>query len=100
MKKQKNYKSEFEPLDNYEKQLIKDIENNEFVSVPNVKKEIKRYASYARNYLKKEKRITLRVAKRDIEKSQEKAIETRIPYQTLIGSLIKQYVNGKISIAI
>jgi len=100
MKKQKNYKSEFEPLDNYEKQLIKDIENNEFVSVPNVKKEIKRYASYARNYLKKEKRITLRVAKRDIEKIQEKAIETGIPYQTLIGSLIKQYVNGKISIAI
>jgi len=100
MKKQKNYKSEFEPLDNYEKQLIKDIENNEFVSVPNVKKEIKRYASYARNYLKKEKRITLRVAKRDIEKIQEKAIETGIPYQTLIGSLIKQYANGKISIAI
>ncbi|PIQ72052.1 antitoxin [Candidatus Roizmanbacteria bacterium CG02_land_8_20_14_3_00_36_15] len=87
-------------MDNYEKQLIKDIENNEFVSVPNVKKEIKRYASYARNYLKKEKRITLRVAKRDIEKIQEKAIETGIPYQTLIGSLIKQYANGKISIAI
>ena len=35
-------KSAFEPLDDYEKQLIKDIENDEFVEVPNQKKEIKR----------------------------------------------------------
>lgn len=93
-------KSAFEPLDDYERRLIKDIENDEFVSVPNQKEEIAKAVLYAKNFLKKEKRITLRVAKRDLEKIQEKAIKTGIPYQTLINSLIRQYANGRISIAI
>ncbi|MDO8609979.1 MAG: CopG family antitoxin [bacterium] len=97
MKKMKSLpKSHFEPLDKYEKQLIKDIENDEFVEVPNQKEEIRRYTSYFRNMPKKEKRITLRVAKEDLEKIQAKAIETGIPYQTLINALIRQYNNGKL----
>lgn len=93
-------KSAFKPMDDYEKQLIKDIENDEFVEVPNQAKEIKRYVSYAKNYLKKDKRITLRVAKKDLEKIQTKAIETGIPYQTLINSLIRQFANGRINIIV
>ncbi len=97
-------KSAFEPLDDYERQLIKDIENDEFVSVPNQKEEIKRYTQYFKNYVKnmpkKDKRVTLRVAKKDLEKIQEKAIESGIPYQTLISSLIRQYANGRINISV
>lgn len=95
-------KSIYEPLDDYEKQLIEDLKNNEFVEVPNQKEETKRYVSYFKNYVKnmpkKNKRIALRVAKEDIEKIQEKAIKSGIPYQTLISSLIRQYANGRISI--
>lgn len=91
-------KSAFEPLDDYERQLIKDIENDEFVEVPNQKKEIERYVSYFRNMPKKEKRITLRVDKKDLDSIQEKAVETGIPYQTLISSLIRLYARGKIHI--
>ncbi|KKP60156.1 MAG: hypothetical protein UR56_C0029G0015 [Candidatus Roizmanbacteria bacterium GW2011_GWC2_34_23] len=95
-------KSIYEPLDNYEKQLIEDLKNNEFVSVPNLKAETKRYVSYFKNYVKnmpkKNKRIALRVANEDLEKIQEKAIRSGIPYQTLINSLIRQYANGRISI--
>ena len=93
-------KSAFKPMDDYEKQLIKDIENDEFVEVPNQAKEIKRYVSYAKNYLKKDKRITLRVAKKDLEKIQTKAIKTGIPYQTLINSLIRQFANDRINITV
>lgn len=93
-------KSAFKPLDDYERQLIKDIENDEFVEVPNQKEEIKRYVSYFKNMPKKEKRITLRVAKKDLEKIQEKAIETGIPYQTLIASILHQFSKGKIRISI
>ena len=46
-------KSAYEPLDDYERQLIKDIENDEFVPVPNQKEEIKRYTQYFKNYVKK-----------------------------------------------
>ncbi len=100
MKINKQKKSIYKPLDNYERQLIKDIENDEFVPVPNQKEEITKAVLYAKNYLRKDKRVTLRVAKQDLEKIQEKAIESGIPYQTLINSLIRQYANGRININI
>lgn len=100
MKISKSKKSIYEPLDDYERQLIKDIENDVFVPVPNQEEEIKKLRSYAANYLRKDKRVTLRVAKKDLEKIQEKAIESGIPYQTLISSLIRQYANGRININI
>lgn len=91
---------EFAPLDDYEKDLIKAIENDEFVEVPNQKEEIAKAISYAKNMLKKDKRVTLRVAKEDLEKIQARAIKSGIPYQTLINSLIRQYVNGQINLHI
>lgn len=100
MKNIKKIKSIYEPLDDEERQLIKDIENDVFVSVPNKEEEIKRLRSYAANYLKKDKRLTLRVAKVDLEKIQDKAIKSGIPYQTLISSLIRQYANGRISLSV
>ena len=104
MKTVKKNKSIYEPLDDEEKQLIKDIDNDVFVPVPNQKEEIKRYVSYFKNYVKnmpkKNKRIALRVANEDLEKIQEKAITSGIPYQTLISSLIRQYANGRININI
>jgi predicted DNA binding CopG/RHH family protein len=77
---------------------MKDVDNDEFVEIPNQEKEIKRYISYAKNYLKKDKSITLRVAKKDLEKIQIKSVKTGIPYQTLISSLIRQFANDRITI--
>ncbi len=105
MKKLKNKKirkiDEFAPLDDYERDLIKAIENDEFVEVPNQKEEIKKAvasAKYTLRMMKKDKRITIRVPKQDLDSIQEKAIETGIPYQTLISSLIRLYARGKIHI--
>lgn len=104
MKINKTKKSFYEPLDDEERQLIKDIDNDVFVSVPNKEAEIKRYVSYFKNYVKnmpkKNRRIALRVANEDIEKIQAKAIKSGIPYQTLISSLIRQYANGRISLSV
>jgi len=98
MKKVK--KSIYQPLDNYEKQLIKDLKNHEFVEVTNQKDEMKRYVSYFQNMPKKEKRITIRVDNNDLNKIQDKAIETGIPYQTLIASILHKFARGKINIGI
>ncbi len=100
MKKIKSKRSIYEPLDDYERQLMKDIENDVFVPVPNQKEEIERYVRYAKNTLKKDKRVTLRVAKEDLEKIQTKALATGVPYQTIIGALIRQYANGKITVGL
>ena len=100
MRSYKPKKSAFEPKDDYEKQLIKDIENDEFVEVPNQKAEIKKYVSYFKNMPKKNKRITIRLDKEDLENIQEKAVETGIPYQTLITSILRKFAKGKINIGV
>lgn len=98
MKKLK--KDIFKPLDKYEEDLIKAINNDEFVEVPNQEAEIKRYVSYFKNMPKKNKRITIRVENDDLELIQDKAIESGIPYQTLIASILRKFARGKINIGI
>ena len=96
-------KSAFEPMDKYEEELMKAIENDEFVEVSISEKEKKRLASYARytlKRLKKDKRITIRVDKNDLEKIQNRAVEKGIRYQTIIASLLHQYVNNKIKLSL
>lgn len=94
MKKRKIY------LDKYEKELEKAIERGEFVPVANQKKEIERYVSYAKAMLKKDKRLSVRIAKSDLEKIQKKAVEVGIPYQTLITSVLHLYAKGEIRLRI
>jgi predicted DNA binding CopG/RHH family protein len=96
----KKYKDFFKPLDDYEKKLQKSIENDEFVEVPNAKKEIERIRTYAKAYLKKNKRITLRIKETDLKYIQSRAMETGIPYQTLISVVLHQFANGKINVSI
>lgn len=93
-------KSIYEPLDDYERQLIQDLKNNEFVEVPNQEDEVKRYVSYFENMPKKDKRITIRVESNDLKIIQDKAIETGIPYQTLIASILRKFARGKITIGV
>ena len=96
-------KSAFEPLDKYEEELIKAIENDEFVEVPNQKEEIEKIVAASKYTLekhKKDKRITIRVGTGDLESIQNKALESGIPYQTLITSIISKFAKGKISIGV
>lgn len=107
MKKLKNKKikrvDEFAPLDDYERNLIKAIENDEFIPVSNQEEEIKKAvasAKYTLAMMRKNKRITIRIPEKDLEHIQNKAIETGIPYQTLIASILHQFSKGKIRISI
>jgi len=96
-------KSVFKPLDKYEEELIKSLENDEWVAVPNQKKEIEKIvaaAKYTLEKMNKDKRITIRVDNRDLKTIQDKALASGIPYQTIIGALIRQFANGKITVAL
>jgi len=101
MKRQK--KVMFAPLDDYERDLIKAIENDEFVEVPIKEEEMKRYreaAKYTLEKMKKDKRITIRVENEDLNLIQDKAIKSGIPYQTLISSILRKFARGKINIGV
>jgi len=96
-------KSAFEPMDDYERQLIKDLKNGEFVEIPNQEEEIRKlrsYAKYTLEKMKKDKRITIRVENEDLNLIQDKAIESGIPYQTLISSILRKFARGKINIGV
>ena len=83
-------------LDDEERGLQESYERGEWKSVPNVEAEIKRHQEYARNTLRKNKRVNIRISSRDLEAIQVRAIEEGIPYQTLMASVLHKYVTGRL----
>jgi len=87
----------FKPLDQEEKDLMESVERGEWQPIKNISEEKEKAMIAARNTLKKDKRINLRLTQKDYHQIQIKAIEEGIPYQTLISSLIHKYLNGALA---
>jgi len=90
-------KKTFKPIDQEEKYLMESIERDDWQPVKNLDRERKKAIEAARNTLKKDKRINLRLSQKDYHQIQIKAIEEGIPYQTLISSIVHKYLNGSLS---
>ena len=93
----KTSKKAFKPIDQEEKDLMESIERDEWQPVKNIDQEKEKAMAVARNTLKKEKRINLRLTQKDYHQIQIKAIEEGMPYQTLISSLVHKYLNGSLA---
>ena len=89
-------KKAFKPIDQEEKDLMESLERDEWKPVNNFNREKEKAISAARNTLKKDKRINLRLTQKDYHQIQIKAIEEGIPYQTLISSIVHKYLNGSL----
>jgi len=83
-------------LDNEEKKILDDYENNAYIEVPEMDTEIKKHIEYSKATFLKNKRINIRISQKDLESIQRKALEEGVPYQTLISSLIHKYISGKL----
>jgi len=83
-------------LDNEEKEILNDYENDEYIEISDMGKEIEKHTEYAKATFLKNKRINIRISQRDLEYIQRRALEEGIPYQTLIASLIHRYISGKL----
>ena len=81
---------------NTEKELEKTIENNEWKSVSNLSEMKKQFKVAAQNTHIKDQRMNIRIAKRDLEGLKTKALESGMPYQTLVASILHKYVTGKL----
>lgn len=79
-----------------EEEILASFEKGEWVSVPRLKKEIARYASYAKASLVKDKRVNIRISSRDLEDIQARAAEEGVPYQTLMSSVLHKFVTGRL----
>ena len=87
----------FKPIDQEEKDLMESIDRGDWQPVKNFEKEKEKAIAAARNTLKKDKRINLRLTQKDYHQIQIKAIEEGIPYQTLISSIVHKYLNGSLT---
>ena len=83
-------------LDKEEQKLLDSVERGEWKSVKNLGSEIKRHQQYARNTLKKDRRVNIRISTKDLEEIQTLAGADGIPYQTLMSSVLHRFVNGRL----
>lgn len=81
-------------LDKEEKDILESYERGEWEPVKDPKKEIGILQACARNTLRKDKRINIRMSSKDLDQVQVIAAQEGIPYQTLVSSIIHKYVSG------
>ena len=80
-----------------EKELIASVERGEWKPVKNRDKELPRYREAARETLRKDARINIRLTQRDLFNLKSKALREGIPYQTLVASILHKYLTGQLT---
>ena len=81
-------------LDAYEKELLQ-LDDDGQISVQSPDpREKEALITAARETLQKDKRINIRMSGRDLLSLKRKANRFGMPYQTLISSILHQYVSG------
>ena len=81
-------------LDKNEKKLLTSFERGQWKPVKNLSEAKKHYQEAARETLRKDKRINIRLSQKDLEGIQARASREGMPYQTLISSIIHKFVIG------
>ncbi|MGA2466138.1 MAG: antitoxin [Thermodesulfobacteriota bacterium] len=79
-----------------EQEILDSFERGEWVPVKDLSKRKRELIRYARNTLKKDKRLNIRISERDLNELQKKAVGEGLPYQTFVSSIIHKFVNGKL----
>ena len=77
-----------------EKSLLDSVERGEWKRIPDFQQEAGRYRQAARATLRKDKRVNIRMAERDLVSLQKTALQEGLPYQTLLSSILHKYING------
>ncbi len=77
-------------LDDYEKEILEAFENG----MLKPSKSQPDYETMARNTMKKNRKINIRISENDLSALQRRAAREGIPYQTLIGSVLHKYASG------
>ena len=97
MKKQKNNPLPNLILDEEEQLIEQALENDEYEDASSFEDTKKMLANAATRHLelKTSKPITIRINQLDLIRVKARALAKNIPYQTLLGSLIHQYAEGK-----
>ncbi len=77
-------------LDDYEYEILEAYENGYLKPSESGTD----YQAIARNTMKKNRKINIRISENDLSALQRRAAREGIPYQTLIGSVLHKFANG------
>lgn len=87
-------------MDEYELDLIDAVENTiDVKQVENFEDEVAEAKMAANNFLKKTKNVNIRIPEFDMLMLKRRSAELNIPYQTILSSLIHQYVTEKVKLS-
>lgn len=84
-------------LSKEEHEILDSFEKGEWVPVKNLSKRRTELMKYARNTLKKDKRLNIRISERDLTELQRRAVNEGLPYQTYVASIIHKFLSGKLT---
>lgn len=79
-----------------EQRILDSFERDEWIPAKNQARRKAELMTYARNTLKKDKRLNIRISERDLTELQKQAVSEGLPYQTYVASIIHKFVNGKL----
>ncbi len=79
-----------------EKRLLDSVERGEWKRIPDFQQEAGRYRQAARATLRKDKRVNIIMAERDLVRLQKTALREGLPYQTLLSSILHKFINGRL----
>ena len=85
-------------LDDFEKNILESVENDEWTSKNNLHNRIEELQGYLSN--QKKKAISIRISENDLYELKKKALENGLPYQNVIQMLIHQYATNKIKVSV
>ena len=77
-------------LDEYESEILEAFESGKLRPA----KSQNDYQAIARNTMKKNRKINIRISENDLSALQRRAAREGLPYQTLIGSVLHKFASG------
>ena len=83
-------------LSTEDKDILESVDSGDWRSIRDKEKESERYQLYARETFRKDRRVNIRLAGRDLEAIQKRAMNQGIPYQNLIASILHKYAAGRL----
>ncbi|MGM0623613.1 MAG: antitoxin [Campylobacterota bacterium] len=88
-------------LDNEELELLQAVENSEhFEKVDDFEEQLLDAKVAAKNYLQKTEDVNIKIAEYDLLMLKRRSAELNIPCETILSSLVHQYITNKFNISL
>lgn len=93
---QRSTKLDSAALDPEEREILRAYEEGRLQRTLGSSREVARLESAARETLRKDKRINIRLPSHDLVEIKRLAAREGVPYQTLISSILHKYATGEL----